>query len=64
MEKKWERFESFADAQKAEDAYYSSLSPNERVEILLDLVARYGEMYGGSTERFERVFRVAHIKES
>lgn len=63
MEKVFKKFDSFADADHAEDEYYARLSPNERVQILLDLVAQYGTLFDGTPERFERVFRVIPLNE-
>ena len=59
-----QKFESLEAADHAEDIFYKNLSPNERVEILLQLVARYREAQNGTAERFERVFRVITLEES
>ncbi len=64
MEKIYKKFSSFAEADQADDAYYASLTPNERVDILLELIARYGMVFDGSPERFERVFKVTSLEES
>ncbi len=41
MEKSIQVFHSFAEAEKANKAYDLSLSPAERVEILLELRAQW-----------------------
>jgi hypothetical protein len=61
MEKVVAIFSSFEEADRAEDAYYSSLTPSERLDLLLDLVARYRESLGEAAERFERVHRIAEL---
>lgn len=64
MEKVYQKFDSLADADRADDEYYASLSPNERVEILLELVAQYGTLFDATSERFERVFKITPLEES
>ena len=54
-------FHSFEDADQADEAYYAGLTPAERVDILLDLVASYRETFGEAAERFERVCRVVEL---
>ena len=39
-------FSSFREAEEADRALYASLSPQERLEMLLDLVARQRESMG------------------
>jgi hypothetical protein len=56
-------FASFDDADRADDAYYASLSPPDRIEILLDLIDRYRRSLGEPAERLERVCRVAELVE-
>ena len=58
------RFDSFEDAEQAEAEYYAGLSPTERLEILLDLIARYRESLGEAAERFERVHRIIELSQS
>ena len=54
-------FRTFEDADRADDAYYAALKPQERLEILLDLVAAYRESTGEASARFERVCRVTEL---
>lgn len=51
-------FRSHAEADRAEADYYASLNPIERVEMLLELVARHRESLGEAASRFERVCTV------
>ena len=57
-------FSSFREAEKADSSFYASLSPQERLEILLDLVARHRESQGEAAERFERVYRIVELSQS
>jgi hypothetical protein len=54
-------FSSFEEAERAEDAHYASMSPAERIDILLDLIARYRESLGETAEGFARVHRVTEL---
>src|SRR5256885_3560126 len=51
-------FSSFQEAEDADRAFYASLSPRERVEILLDIVQRHRESLREAPEGFARVYRV------
>ena len=64
MERFGQKFNSLEEADLAEDQYYKSLSPNERVDLLLELVAQYRIAFNGTAERFERVFRLTSLEES
>jgi hypothetical protein len=55
---------SFAAAESADDDFYASLSPEERVDILLDLIAQYRESLGEAASRLERVCRVIDLSQS
>jgi hypothetical protein len=54
-------FHGFDEAERAEDEYYASLTPAERLEILLDLIAANRESVGEATTRLERVYRVTQL---
>lgn len=64
MQRIGHKYRSFAEADRAEDQYYSSLTGNERVALLLELVRQYRESIGEAAEGFERVFRVTTLEES
>ena len=57
-------FDNADEADQADRDFYASLSPQERVDILLELVARYRESFGEAGERFERVYRVIELSQS
>jgi len=57
-------FRSFADAERADDAFYASLTPQQRVDLLLDLIAAYTEQLGGSSEGLAGVHRVIPLSQS
>ena len=58
------RFETLTEADSAEAEYYASLTPEERLNILLDLIAMYRSNQGEDSERFERVYRVDELSRS
>lgn len=64
MQRVLQRFRSFDEADAADDAYYASLTPQERVDLLLDLVAAYRESLGEAAQRFERVCRVTQLADA
>jgi hypothetical protein len=53
-------FNSFAEADEAEYEYYRSLSGNEKLEMMLEIMAPAYE----AAPRFERVYRVIEIPRS
>ena len=56
-------FSRLADADSADEECYASLSADERVDILLDLVEAYRDSLGPTAERFERVCRVTDLSQ-
>jgi hypothetical protein len=58
-------FNSVADADKAEDEYYASLSHDERMEIFLELLGTANGWHtDDASERLERVCRIVKFEES
>ena len=64
MDKTVRVFGSFEEADRADLEYYASLTPQQRVNLLLDMVAAYKESLGEAGQRFERVYRVVKLSES
>jgi hypothetical protein len=64
MEKVVQIFSSHSDADAADRAYYARLSPEERLEIQLELIRRQRELMGEASERLERVLVVAQLSRS
>lgn len=64
MEKVVQVFTSFDDAERADSEYYRSISPKERLNIALELAARYRASLGEAAERFERVHRIVELSQS
>ena len=61
MEKVARKFRSFADAGKADREFYQSLLPEQRLEMLCDLIA---SAYPNEIkQRLERVCRVIKLQE-
>lgn len=57
-------FSSFEEADAADRCHYASLTPQQRLDILLELTARYRESFGEAAQRFERVYRVVELSRS
>lgn len=51
-------FKSFAEAENADKEYYRSLTPAQRIEMLLILRDQYHPYPNDVTEGFKRVYRV------
>lgn len=63
MEKIIRTFKSFEEADAADAAYYRSLTPAERLDILLELV-KQGRSCDESEFRLERVYRIVELAKS
>ena len=62
MEKVAAKFCSHEDAEEADMKYYRSLTPQQRLEILFELVA---SVQSNETEQgFTRVYRITKLHES
>lgn len=55
MQKTVAKFRSFEEAEKADRAFYKTLTPQERLDILLELLNHAPE------QRLERVYRVTKL---
>ena len=56
------RFNSFAEADEAEADYYACLTPEQRLEILFDLIETYRDNIGETSDRLERIYRVVELE--
>jgi hypothetical protein len=61
MEKVARKFRSFAEADKADFEYYQSLTPEQRLDILGELIARAHPDKTG--QRIEKVSRIIKLQE-
>lgn len=61
VEKTARIFHSFAEADRAEAEYYRSLTPEQRLDILFDLVQ--SQQPDEAEQRLERVCRIIKLKE-
>ena len=61
MEKVARKFRSFAEAGKADFEYYHSLTPEQRLDILGELIARAHPDKTG--QRIEKVSRIIKLQE-
>jgi hypothetical protein len=64
MERVARVFGSFADADLADDAFYADLTPEARLDLLLELIERERSALGQTAERFERVHRIVELSQS
>ena len=54
-------FESHAAAERADRAAIAAMTPEARLDLLLQMVRRYREGLGEPASRFERVCRVSGL---
>lgn len=54
-------FSSLEAADRADVEYYARLTPAERLQILLELVARYQESLPDAARGFARVYRIVEL---
>ena len=59
MPKEANIFRSFSESDAADRAYYHSLAPEQRLEILFELIARANP--DESQQRLERVYRIVKL---
>ena len=58
MRKLVRKFETHNEADRAEHEYYRSLTPEQRMDILFQLVE---ESSDGASEGFKRVYRIVKL---
>jgi len=58
MEKVIQFFNSFAEAEEADKKYYKSLTPAQRIEILLILRSQFKQNDDEPRGRLKRVYRI------
>jgi hypothetical protein len=63
MRKVVHQFSSFKQASEADRRYYRQLTPEERLDILLDLIATYRNEQDEAATEFKRVYRVIRLGE-
>ncbi len=64
MDSSIRRFETLSEADSAEAEYYAALTPEERLNILLELIAMTRSDQDEDSQRFERVYRVVELSRS
>jgi hypothetical protein len=55
-------FGTFEESERSNRADVAAMSPEERVDIVLELTRRYREEFGEAGERLARVYRVAQLE--
>ena len=63
FERKVQIFKSFAEAEAADKKYYQSLTPAQRIDILLRLREQYRPYGDELSEKFVRVCRIRKLTE-
>lgn len=62
MERVLRVFESHEDAAQADRDELAAMTPQQRVDRALDLIAWYREARGETQQRFERVARIIQLE--
>jgi hypothetical protein len=62
MEKVGKKFRSFAEAEQAEREYYRSLTPQQRLDLMLDIIRQ--SVPEKAFEKMEKVCRIVKLHES
>ena len=63
MERVLRTFNNFTDADEADWQFYSSLSPQKRLDMLLEIIAKTLESSSETAKGLERVYRVIELSE-
>ena len=63
MEKAVRIFGSHQEADEADEQYFRSLTPQQRLDVLLELLWR-GRKRDDAVERLERVYRIVELSRS
>jgi hypothetical protein len=63
MDRTVAKFSSHEEAEKANREYYRSLTPQQRLEILFELVAQAHPENDASIRQFERVCRIVKFSQ-
>lgn len=58
MEKVARIFRSFEEAEEADRRFYASLTPQQRLDMMIELLDFRGFDSNGASQRLERVYRV------
>jgi hypothetical protein len=58
------KFASHEEARRASREYYRRLTPQQRLDILLELIGMSREEANASSERLERVYRISELRRS
>ena len=61
MERRVRRYSSFEEEEKATREYYLSLTPQERLDILLELIDQSRDANDEASQGFERVYRITQL---
>ena len=62
MDKVVRKFRTFEEAEQAERENYRRMTPDQRLEILLHLLAHPWKQDDAASEGLQRVYRVSQLK--
>ena len=62
MDPEIRRYNSLAEADAADTEYYASLTPQQRLELLFELIEMYRSTHDEDSERLERVYCVDELE--
>ena len=63
-ERELRTYQSLSEAAQADREYYASLTPKQRLDLLLEIIANHRTQFGEAAERLERVYRVTQLSRS
>jgi hypothetical protein len=58
------KFANHEEAERADREYYLRLTPQQRIDILLELIARHHEGDDEASKGFARIYRVTKLEQS
>jgi hypothetical protein len=61
MDRQVQVFNSFEDADRADDQFYAELAPAQRLDMLLELIEQHRSVLGETANRLERVYRIDEL---
>lgn len=64
MERVLRVFSSFEEADLADDQDYADMTPQARLDVLIELIEHNRSALGEAADRFERVHRVIELSQS
>jgi len=57
------KFSSHEEAAQADREYYLRLTPQQRVDLVIEMMENFRKEGDAATERFERVYRIVKLSD-